>query len=209
MDTNYNSVFLSTAYWAPVQYFTKIISFGKHNIETCEIYQKQSYRNRCEIYGPNGKQSLFIPVLRGSFHKTYIRDIKISYDTLWQKNHLKSIEAAYRSSPFYEYYIDDILPFYNKKYTFLLDYNNEILQTCKKWLSINCETLFTLKYHANVDGIDMREIIHPKNNFFENDKKFVPIKYYQGFEMRHGFLPNLSIIDLIFNTGNNAQMVLK
>jgi hypothetical protein len=198
---------LSTAYWAPVQYFTKFVLYNKILIEKHETYPKQSYRNRMLIYGVNKIQSLQVPVVKGSFKKISIKDIKISYDTAWQKNHLKTIESAYRSTPFYEFYIDDILPFYTKKYNFLLDYNTKILTTCFELLNTNTEIEFTDKFNFSVDIDDFRNTIHPKKII--EDRYFTPIKYFQGFEQRHGFIPNLSILDLIFNTGTDALSIIK
>ncbi len=200
---------LSTAYWGPVQYFTKIYKYNHILIEQYETYPKQTYRNRCNIYGPNGVQSLNVPVQKGSFHKFLTKDIKISYDTDWQKNHLKSIEAAYKSSPFYDYYIDDILPLYVKRHQFLLDLNQQILETCYEWLCIEQNHNYTDDYLPDYDFGDFREGIHPKPSKNLIDTEFNPTSYIQGFEQRFGFIANLSILDLIFNSGTEAFSIIK
>jgi len=199
---------LSTAYWAPVQYFTKFIIYSNILIEQHETYIKQTYRNRCTIYGPNGIQSLQVPVQRGSFHKTVLRDLKIAYDTNWQKNHLKTIESAYRSSPFYDFYIDDIEPFFTKKTEFLIDLNTQILETCLNWLELPLLFKLTEQYINQSDENDFRQIIHPKSHKNLIDNQFTPYQYVQVFSDRFGFKRNLSILDLIFNTGPEAKTIL-
>ncbi|MBI9068185.1 MAG: WbqC family protein [Salinivirgaceae bacterium] len=203
-----NYCLLPTSYWPNIQYFSKLMLFKFIVIEQFETYPKQSYRNRCELYGANSKQSIQIPVIKGSFSNILLKDIKISYETTWQNNHLKTIESAYRSSPFYEFYIDDIIPFYQKKYNYLLDYNLAILDICKEWLSIEKEISLTNDYNSFFNGSDYRNTIHPKANKQANDNQFKPIEYIQGFEQRHGFIPNLSILDLIFNAGPEARSII-
>lgn len=200
---------LSTAYWAPIQYFTKLISYNNVLIEKWETYPKQSYRNRMMIYGVNGIQPLQIPVVKGSFKNILLKDIEISYDSNWQKNHFKSIESAYRSTPFYEYYIDDILPFYEKKFKYLLDLNNSILDECLSILDCKSSIKMTNDFELNPDITDFRSSIHPKKTNTIKDNTFKPIEYIQGFEQRHGFISNLSILDLIFNCGPESGSILK
>lgn len=199
---------LPIAYWAPIQYFTKFERFNKVTIEQWETYPKQTYRNRCNIYGPNGMQSLNVPVQKGSFHKLFTKDIKISYDTKWQLNHTKALESAYNSSPFYEFYIDDILPLYNKQYEFLKDLNLETTSLCLDWLNIDKNYSLSSTFIQNGKGNDYRESMHPKPGKDKTDPHFSTQKYIQGFEERHGFIPNLSILDLIFNCGPEARIVL-
>jgi hypothetical protein len=200
---------LSSAYWAPIQYYTKIYRFNQIRIERYETYPKQTYRNRCQLYGPNGIQALQVPVKKGSFHKTLIRDLTIDYETPWQKNHLKTIESAYSSSPFFEFYIDDIAPFYAKKYKFLIDLNHEILSTTLAWFEIEKQINFTDEFCIVTDGPDFRNTIHPKKSKQVADAGFMQEPYLQGFEQRHGFIPNLSILDLVFNTGPEAYIIIK
>lgn len=195
---------LSISYWGPIQYFTKFLIYDEITLELHENYQRKSYRNRCEVYGPNGKQAMQIPVTRGSFHKTNIQDLQISYDTDWQKNHFKTIETAYKSTPFYEYYEDDIIPFYENKFKYLKDFNIKSLELCLEWLEIDNTIKYTDKYQYATKLSDYRDSIHPKLERYKNDAFFDPKPYTQGFEQRHGFIPNLSILDLIFNLGPSA-----
>jgi hypothetical protein len=200
------SIILSTAYLAPVQYFTKFVEYDKVIIEAHENFLKQTYRNRCKIYGANGELSLTIPVKK-SAPKTKITELLIDYDTNWRKMHWKSIESAYNSSPFFEYYIDDFIPFYTKKYKYLLDYNTELLQMILDTLEISTNIEFTNSFLNNVSDIDdFRELIHPKK--MSIDQNFKVIEYTQVFKDKYGFLPNLSIIDLLFNEGPNSIMFL-
>jgi hypothetical protein len=205
-----SSVLLSIAYLAPVQYFTKFLLYEKVWLETHEHYSKQTYRNRCDIYSANGKLSLTIPVLKGNELKTLITDIKIDYNKKWQKLHLKGIESAYRSTPFFEFYIDELSGFYSKKYVFLFDFNMEILNTLLHLLDLNPEIKCTEKYGLKFEDhmIDMREVIHPKHSFL-SDQCFQPAQYSQVFSEKHGFIANLSIIDLIFNMGPDSISVLR
>lgn len=196
-------------YWGPVQYHAKLIDKQKVWLEQFETYPKQTYRNRCEIYGPNGKQALQVPVEKGSFHKTLFCDLKIAYHTAWQKNHFKSIEAAYRSAPFYEYYIDEVIPVYQKQPKFLLDLNLIIFEQVLDWLNLDLDWELTRDFQLVFDGDDCRNTMHPKAAKNKPDAGFFPVTYIQGFEQRHGFIPNLSILDLIFNTGPDTLSLIK
>ncbi|MBU8893125.1 MAG: WbqC family protein [Bacteroidales bacterium] len=201
-----NIILLSTAYLAPVQYYTKFLVYDKVIIEAHENFIKQTYRNRCKIYGANGELTLTIPVKKINT-KTKIKELLIDYDTNWRKLHWKSIESAYNSSPFFEYYADDFLPLFTKKFNFLFDLNTELLSMILSILDVNHKLNFTDKY-VNSDGDidDMRESIHPKKKI--EDQQFKIIKYTQVFQQKTGFIPNLSIIDLLFNEGPNATEIL-
>jgi hypothetical protein len=208
MDNSVANCILSTAYWGPVQYFTKFLLFNNIYIEQFETYPKQTYRNRCTVYGPNGVQSLQVPVEDGSFHKILTKDIKIAYHTAWQKNHFSTFQISYKSSPFFEFYIDDIYPFYHKKFTYLIDFNYEITELCFKWLKINNMASFTSRFDKVFDGVDFRTTIHPKIQKQVEDNFFVPVPYQQVFSDRYGFQPNLSILDLMMNCGPEAKLIL-
>jgi len=204
------AVLLSIAYWGPVQYFTKFLIYDEIWLEIHENYTRQTYRNRCNIFGANGKLALTVPVLTGAKHKTLITDLRIDYTKSWQKLHLKGIESAYRSSPFYEFYIDDLIPFYSKKYIFLFDFNMDILQKILNLLDLKTEIKYTDKFVSPAMGniTDMRESIHPKKSW-QSDHHFVPVEYKQVFSDKYSFIANLSIIDLIFNAGPEAAGILR
>lgn len=199
------TVLLNTAYFPPIQYFSKIVKYNKVIIEQYESYGKQSYRNRCDIYGANGKLTLSVPVLEGAKKKVLTKDVKIEYVTNWQKIHFKSIESAYRRSPFYEYYIDDIEPLFQKNYGYLLDFNNSILEVVNEILEIYPDIEMSNDYYEETNGlVDWREGIHPKKSKRVEDSDFISEEYTQVFSDRSGFVPNLSILDLIFNKGPEA-----
>lgn len=200
---------LTSAYLAPVQYYTKFLLHRDILIEIHESYIKQSYRNRCSILAANGLLTLSIPVKKIHGNNTKTKDIIIDYDTNWQKLHFKSIESAYRSSPFYEFYIDDFLPFFTTKTEKLLEFNAQIQEKILKALDFHNQTEYTTNFISQVpDHItDYREIIQPKSKV--KDKTFIPKTYQQVFSEKHGFMPNLSILDLLFNEGPNSMNYLR
>lgn len=203
-----SKVLLSTAYLAPIQYYTKITMCDEVCIEAYENFVKQTYRNRCVIYGANGELTLSIPITKNS-PKVLTKDIRIDYSTNWRKMHLKSIESAYRSSPFFEYYIDDFLPFFTKEFKFLIDFNTEIQKVVLEHLEIENNIHYTTDYQFSKDLIntkDFREKISPKKTITDLD--FISNEYNQVFIEKLGFKQNLSIIDLLFNEGPNAIEIL-
>jgi hypothetical protein len=200
-----SEVCLSVAYLAPVEYYSAIAKSDRVFLENCDSYVKQTYRNRCQIATANGKLVLSIPVGKLAGEKTLTRDIRISEHNDWQIHHWRSIESAYNSTPFFEFYKDDLLPFYEKKWNFLWDFNVEIQTKILELLDLKTNVQLTKEYNSTLpeNVIDMRESIHPKkDNSIENKP------YYQVFEQRFGFQPNLSIIDLLFNMGNESQLIV-
>lgn len=187
-------------YFPNIHQFTKIIKASNILFEVSDNYQKQTFRNRTYIYGANGKLGLFIPVIHTHNNRELFRDIKISYDSDWMALHLKSLQSAYRSSPYFEYFEDDFIALYSKKEKFLVDFNIKCLQLILECLDININHSFTKKYTKNsLDTIDLRDFsIARKENNIE------PKKYIQVFGSKHGFISNLSILDLLFNEGNNS-----
>lgn len=204
---NSKTILLSTAYLAPIQYFLLIANAEKVIIESNENYTKQSYRNRCEIYGANGKLPLSIPIKKSNSIKTHIKDIQIDYSTSWQRLHWISIESAYLSSPFFEYYMDEFHPFYEKNFKFLFDYNLELFNHVISILDIDTKITLTNDFiPLDTDNEDdYRFSINPKRN---SSLPFNSHKYMQVFNDKHGFIPNLSILDLICNEGPNAESFL-
>lgn len=179
-------------------------------LEQHENFQKQSYRNRCCIYGANGKQSLVIPVRHRHHEKIPIARVTIDHSEPWQKNHLKAIESAYRLSPFFEYYADELCAPYQQKEPSLLLWNHNFLTLVLKILGIPQDLYYTSSWqseHANCS--DFRNSIHPKTRLQEPDSSFRSVVYPQVFQEKYGFLSNLSIIDLILNEGPHALRILK
>ncbi len=202
------AVCLSSAYLAPIQYYTKLLHFPTIIIEGHCNYLKQTYRNRCNIAAANGILTLSIPVDKGNLVKCATKDIRISQHDNWQKSHWKSIESAYNSTPFFDFYKDDFIPFYTQRWDFLFDFNNEIQALILRLLDIDTNIIYTKEYTPKISlGNDYRELIHPKKN--NEDSHFTPYPYYQIFAEKFGFIPNLSIIDLLFNMGPEALIVLQ
>ena len=203
-------ILLSSAYLPPVQYFAHLQSAEQVWIEQYDHYQKQTYRNRCVIAAPDGPLSLTVPIEKPNTQKAFMRDIRISDHGNWRHLHWNAIESAYNHTPFFEYYKDDFRPFYEKKFDFLVDYNEQLCQLVCQLIDIDTSFQRTESYVAEPSNtiIDLRDAIHPKKEVMD-DASFVVIPYYQVFQERLGFLPNLSIIDLLFNMGPEAILVLQ
>jgi hypothetical protein len=199
---------LPSAYLAPIQYYSKLITYNAIIIEHQEHFIKQTYRSRCNIYSPNGLQTLSIPLVKGN-HRQTVKEMKISYDYNWQQLHWKSLESAYRRSPFFEYFEDDFRPFYMaKKLEFLIDFNEELQQIILTLLKIKVDYKYTETYQANFIGTDdYRTILSPKVSLTK-DEHFIVKPYSQVFENKFGFIENLSIVDLLFNQGSRAKEYL-
>lgn len=199
------NLLLNTAYFAPISYFSAIKQSQQVTIEQFEHFGKQSYRNRCEIMTANGTISLTVPVAKAN-SKTLTKDLKIIYATPWQKLHFRSIESAYKNSPYYEYYIDDLMPFFEKRETYLLDLNNTILETVLKFLKIKRPVRMTEDYipEGTADYTDLRDAFHPKPARRKNGIDFPIHPYRQTFSDRFPFTPDLSILDLLFCCGTES-----
>lgn len=205
------TIFLSSAYLAPIEYYTKLLAYDKVYIEQYDHYIKQTYRNRCTIAAPDGELALSIPTVKPDTLKCPMRDIRISDHGNWRHLHWNAIESAYNHTPFFEYYKDDFRPFYEKKYEFLADFNEELCLLICSLIDMQPHMERTQEYHIEFasDETDFRERIHPKKDFHLEDTAFFPQPYYQVFQEKLGFLPNLSIIDLLFNMGPESLLTLQ
>lgn len=206
------NTYLSTAYLAPIEYYSKLASGGTVYIERYENYIKQSYRNRCTILSANGVMPLSMPIESAGGKKCPIVDVCVAEHGNWRHLHWNALISAYNSTPFFEYYEDDFRPFYEKKYKYLFDFNEEMRIMICGLLSLDTSNIYyTDDYVTDIilPDQDFRENLSPKKNFEIFDPTFVSVPYYQVFEQRFGFTANLSIVDLLFNMGNESLIVLE
>lgn len=191
-------------YLPALELFSELRRCDNALIERYEHFPKQTYRNRAMIYSPQGSHALVVPVVRGSKVHTKVKDVRISYDFDWQRLHWLSLQTSYRRSAYFEYYEDDFAPFYQKQWKFLFDYNYELFTLLVRLLKMNMPAGFTESYEVSYPEMsDYRGNIHPKR---EAVREFKP--YFQVFEDRHGFIPGLSIVDLLFNQGPQSLSYL-
>ena len=202
------TVLLSSAYCAPVQWYQKLNRYDAVVVEQYDNFLKQTYRNRCIIATANGAQTLTIPVEKGDTDKCLMRDVRISDHGNWRRLHWNALATAYGDSPFFDYYVDDLRPFYEQRFAFLLDFNMQMTAKLCELLDITPNISLSEEYVKDVEsGVDdFREVIRPKHPMPDAD--FIPKPYYQVYAQRHGFIPNLSILDLLFNMGNEALFYL-
>ena len=203
-------VLLTSAYLAPVQYYTKLFAADCVTGERHDHYVKQTYRNRCVIAGPSGPLALTIPVEGSTSPHRATCDVRISDHGNWRHQHWTALVSAYESSPFFEFYADDLRPHYERRYDYLVDFNEALQRTMCDLLDLCPHIRLTERYvEAPAPGVaDFRERIRPKLPYAD-DETFAPVPYYQVFAQRLGFLPNLSIVDLLFNMGPEARLVLR
>ncbi|MFH6944443.1 WbqC family protein [Flavobacterium sp. FlaQc-50] len=198
-----NSLLLPT-YFPSISHFAVMAQSENITFEMEDNFQKQTNRNRTYIYSPNGIQLLNIPVKHSKAAHQKTKEVLIENEFDWQKQHFKSLEAAYRSSPFFEFFENDILPVFEKKHTFLMDLNLEVFEIVTKCLRMKIEFGKTTEYFHEAENItDFRYLANGKKdaNTFE--------KYPQVFDDKHGFINNLSVLDLLFNEGKFAVDYLK
>jgi hypothetical protein len=210
MQNSPAGIILTTAYFPPVDYFILAAGTGRVMIEMHENYSKQSYRNRCNIMSANGILPLVIPVKRFRGRKTPITEVRPDNHYNWQKLHMISIRSAYRAAPFYEFYADEIMPFFKASYESLLDLNAVIFEKMLELLEIKVSWDFTREFtHTAPRGFtDGREIIHPKKRYSPFTGTAAYPEYPQVFRDRQGFIPGLSILDLLFNAGPGSGGLL-
>ena len=204
-------VYLTSAYLAPVEYYAHMLAADKVWVEQYDHYMKQTYRNRCIIAGPSGRIDLTVPTVKPDVPKCPMKDIRISEHGNWRHLHLYALESAYGNTPYFEYYRDDFVPFYEKRYEFLIDFNEALQEMICALIDMQPCMVRTLEYIKEVSNgvLDLREVIHPKHDYTMEDEVFKVVPYYQVFQERQGFIPNLSIVDLLFNLGPESLLLLK
>ena len=225
---------LQTTYFGPIQWYQKLRRYDRCLIEQYDSYQKQTYRNRCIIATTSGLQALTVPVEHiapphsqrenspfSILHSQLVKDLRISDHNQWRRVHWNALQSAYSESPFFEYYADDIRPFFEKKYEFLVDFNEAIRQTICRLIDIHPHVEYTTEYNSLFESValqspisilhsqfptDYRDVISAKHP--QPDATFRPREYWQVFRCKHGFHPNLSILDLLFCMGPESIFYL-
>jgi hypothetical protein len=193
------------AYFPNIETFQWILQATEVIFEIQEHYQKQTYRTRCSIYSANGLLSMNIPIKHQKLEHQFTKNVKIENDFKWQQNHFKTLQNAYRSSPYFEYYEDDIAKIYENKETYLLDFIFKTIDLSLDLLQNPTSYRKTEIYQPYIShDTDCRNLIDAKNL-----KQFDFTTYTQVFDSKHGYIPNLSILDLLFNEGPNANNLLK
>ena len=196
---------LHPTYFPNVAHFVAMLNADDIVFEACDNYQKQTYRNRTSIYGANGKLDLNIPVVYSQKNRQLYKDIKIFNSENWQSQHLKSLESAYRTSPFFEFYIDDLMPLFTSEEENLMDFNFKCLELIFECLQLPFNYTVTKTFELEPKLVmDARLLANSRK---EIPQKFKP--YAQVFDDKHGFLDNISILDLLFNEGPNTELYLK
>ena len=198
------ALFIPT-YFGPISQYSEIINTAEVLFEVHDNFQKQSFRNRCYIFNTNGKQLLNIPVKHpNSSSRKQTKDTLIENTTHWQDQHFKSLKTAYRNSPFFEFYVDDLAYIFEKKYTYLQDINIDTFLFVSEALQISSNFKKTSSYTEVLESNDFRNLAAIKTQ-----PKNLVKPYIQMFDDKHGFLPNLSILDLLFMEGPNAISFLE
>lgn len=193
-------------FFGSIAYYQKLLKYPEVIFEAKENFVRASYRNRCEICGPNGKSILTAQVSAGRTRRKYT-DVKIAYEHNWNKIHWHTLESNYRSSPYFEYYENHFEPFFKNEYENLFEFNLELFKLINRLLNLNIKYSLTEKFSktATEDTEDVRGVFMPNKPV----EGFVAKEYIQVFSSKQGFFPNLSILDLLFCEGPNAVSYLK
>jgi len=199
------TVLLHPTYCPSIATFVAIAKADSVVMEVQDNYQKQTYRNRCYIYAANGKLQLSIPVVFSQKNRQKYSEVKIANTYKWQDNHWKSLESAYRTSPFFEFYADELQPLFTETFDTILEFNLKCFELICDCLQLELDYSKTEVYDKEPKNtIDYRALVNAKK------ETIIPLKpYTQVFKAKHGFINNLSILDLLFNEGTNAVSYLK
>lgn len=195
---------LYPTYFPSISHYVAKVNAINVCFEVEDNFQKQTNRNRMYIYSPNGVQLLNVPIKHCKSKHQKTKDVKIEYDFDWQKQHFKSLEAAYRTSPFFEFFEDNLEPIFTKKTTFLIDLNFITIEFINKALKLSLSNTKTVEYFHEVENcVDFRSLVNGKKDLSKFDT------YQQVFQYKYNFLNNLSTLDLLFNEGKYALDYLK
>jgi hypothetical protein len=199
------AVIAPLAYGGSITLWAHMVQASHVITEKYDHYQKQTQRNRLYIHGANGKLMLSVPVkhLGREGHQNY-NEVQIDNQFSWQAQHWKSLEVAYRSSPYFEFYEDELAFLYQACFTHLYEFNHAFFKVLEKLVGLSFEHSFTKSYEKEVPCLDLRSLQDVKSN-----SVYADLVYTQVFEDKNGFIPNLSILDLLFNQGPECLSLLK
>jgi hypothetical protein len=199
------NILIHPTYFPNIAHFVAIVNAKKVVFEADDNFLKQTYRNRTYIYGANGRLALNIPVIHTQKNRQKYKDVKIFNEEKWQNLHWKSLLSAYRTSPFFEYYEDDLQSLFTEKIDYVLDFNLKCFDVICDCLQLKLNTSKTKTFQKNIDGAtDYRNLVNAKKEQLQTFET-----YTQVFHNKHGFINNLSILDLLFNEGPNALNYLE
>lgn len=199
------NIIIHPTYFPNIASFTAMVKAKNVLFEVDDNFLKQTYRNRSYIYAANGKLALNIPVIHSQKNRQKYRDVKIFNEEKWQSLHWKSLQSAYRTSPFFEYYEDELQPLFNHKADYILDFNFKCFEVICDCLQLELNVSKTENYQSKVENAeDFRFLVHAKKETLQHFDS-----YTQVFNNKHGFINNLSILDLLFNEGPNALNYLE
>lgn len=193
-------ILIHPTYFPSVAHFAAIIKADTVTFEVCDNFQKQTYRNRCYIYGANGKLLLNVPVVHSQKNRQMYKDVSIADTENWQSHHWKSLQSTYKMSPFFEFYDYEIEPLFTQKFNSILDFNLQCFKIICNCLELDIDIKTTSIFEKEPTNIsDYRSLVNAKK---EPQYNFTP--YTQVFTQKHGWIENLSILDLLFNEGPNT-----
>lgn len=201
----WNKVLLDCEYFACIDWYAVFLQSQEVDMELYEFFERKTYRNRCEIAGPNGKITLSVPLEHGRNQRAIMKDIKVCNNEKWQLLHWKTLCACYRRAPFFEYYEYELEAFFNKNFIYLIDVLQESHHLIMHLLKASKEYTYTIKYEKNIEPstADFRSQFSP-----QKPPQYYTGRYMQIFEERNTFLPNLSILDMLFACGNRTQSTI-
>jgi hypothetical protein len=209
MESDSRAALLDVFYLPPVQYMAHLAAHPELRLEQCAPYLKGTYRNRCVIATGGGPLTLSVPLLSGKYGQP-LREVRIAYHESWQRQHWRSIHDAYRSAPFFDHYAEAFEPFFRQEKELLLEWNMGLLDMVMRQLGLSKPLSLTEKYEPEPENVtDLRNAFAFKPRRQREDPQYRTVPYVQVFQDRHGFIPNLSILDLLFCTGPEALHILR